>query len=79
MFPHNGNWDTADRPYSVPWDSVLPSSPASQPFAASDLSGSGTSQFTHRMMRLPLPPGGSARIIVAPQVGQVLRRPLPMQ
>ena len=54
------------------------SSLVSQPFAASDFSGSGRSQSMHCMMRLPLPPGGSARIMVAPQVGQVSRRPLPM-
>jgi hypothetical protein len=55
------------------------SSLESQPFAASDFSGSGRSQSTHCVMRLPLPPGGSARIMVAPQVGQVCRRLLLME
>ncbi len=44
-----------------------------QPVAASDFSGSGRSQSRHCMVRLPLPPGGNARIKKAPHSGQVGR------
>ena len=46
------------------WSSLL-----SQPVATSEFSGSGRSQSRHCMMRLPLPPGGNARIKNAPQSG----------
>ena len=49
------------------------SSLLSQPVAASDFSGSGRSQSRHCMVRLPLPPGGNARIKKAPQSGHVGR------
>ena len=47
------------------WSSLL-----SQPVATSEFSGSGRSQSRHCMMRLPLPPGGNARIKNAPQSGR---------
>jgi hypothetical protein len=43
----------------------------SQPKAAFDFRGSGRSQSKHWNVRGPLPPGGSARIVKAPQPGQV--------
>src|SRR5258705_12820274 len=54
------------------------SSVLTQPVAASDFSGSGRSQSTHCMVRLPLPPGGNARIKKAPHSGQVGRSAWPM-
>jgi hypothetical protein len=55
------------------------SSLVSQPFAASDFRGSGRSQSTHCMVRLPLPPGGNARIKKAPHSLQVGRFAWPMR
>jgi hypothetical protein len=50
-----------------------PNSPRSQPDTWSDFKGSGRSQSKHWNVRGPLPPGGSARIRCAPQLGHVSR------
>jgi hypothetical protein len=48
-------------------------------FTASVSSGSGRSHSKHWKERSPLPPGGSARIRLAPHLGQVVRCAWPMQ
>jgi hypothetical protein len=55
------------------------SSLVSQRAALSVFSGSGPSQSKHWNVRGPLPPGGSARIKLAPQVGQVGLLAWPME
>jgi len=54
-------------------------SPSSQPVTLSVFRGSGRSQSKHRNVRCPLPPGGSAWTMLAPQPGQVGRSVLPMR
>jgi hypothetical protein len=54
------------------------SSPFNQPVAVSDLRGSGRSQSRHWNVRGPLPPGGSAKTLKAPQPGQVDRSAWPI-
>ena len=54
-------------------------SPFNQPVALSVFNGSGRSQSKHWNVRGPSPPGGSARIKKAPQLGQVGRLAWPMR
>jgi hypothetical protein len=49
-----------------------------QPVAASDFRGSGRSQSRHWNVRGPLPPGGSAKTLKAPQPAQVGRSAWPI-
>src|SRR6266513_684181 len=55
------------------------SSLLSQRIAFSVFRGSGRSQSKHWKVRPPLPSGGSAKVRLAPHLGQVSRSPSPMR